>query len=49
MILPLHILGWLVAITASYLFYRLVEQPLNDWRHQQKKTLNLRHENSVNG
>lgn len=49
LILPLQILGWGVAIIASYFFYRLVEKPLNDWRHRQKKSTNLLHENSFNG
>jgi peptidoglycan/LPS O-acetylase OafA/YrhL len=31
-LLGLQILGWIVAISASYLFYRLVEQPLNQRR-----------------
>ncbi|UBF28989.1 acyltransferase [Kovacikia minuta CCNUW1] len=29
--------GWGVAIGVSYVFYRRVEKPLNDWRHQQTK------------
>ncbi|HEY9632649.1 MAG TPA: acyltransferase [Coleofasciculaceae cyanobacterium] len=49
MILLLQGLGWGVAIFVSYLFYRLVEKPLNDWRHRQKKSINRRYENSVNG
>jgi peptidoglycan/LPS O-acetylase OafA/YrhL len=32
--LLLQILGWVVAIGISYIFYRLVEKPLNDWRHR---------------
>ena len=47
--LLLQILGWSVAIIGSYRFYQLVEKPLNDWRHRQKKSINLLHENSVNG
>lgn len=36
MVLCLQILGWSVAIVVSYIFYRLVEKPLNSWRHRQK-------------
>lgn len=32
--LLLQILSWVVAVGMSYIFYRLVEKPLNDWRHQ---------------
>lgn len=39
LILPLQILGWGVAILGSCIFYRLVEKPLEDWRHSQKKPL----------
>jgi peptidoglycan/LPS O-acetylase OafA/YrhL len=34
MMLILQMLGWLVAISISFIFYQLVEKPLNDWRHQ---------------
>lgn len=37
--LAIQILGWWVAIIVSYIFYRLVEKPLEDWRHQQKTAL----------
>jgi peptidoglycan/LPS O-acetylase OafA/YrhL len=46
-ILLLQMLGWGVAIFMSYLFYRLVEKPLNDWRHRKKKSVNLSYENTV--
>lgn len=49
MILLLQMLGWIVAIFVSYLFYRLVEKPLNDWRHRKKKFIKQRYENPVNG
>lgn len=32
--LILQMLGWLVAIAVSFIFYQLVEKPLDDWRHQ---------------
>lgn len=32
MILFLQILGWIVAISASYIFYKFIEKPLNDLR-----------------
>lgn len=35
MIMLLQVLGWVVAISASFIFYRLIEKPLNDWRHRQ--------------
>ncbi|OKH56228.1 hypothetical protein NIES2101_00120 [Calothrix sp. HK-06] len=35
--LALQILGWVVAITGAFIFYRLVEVPVNDWRYQRKK------------
>ncbi|MGL5080771.1 MAG: acyltransferase family protein [Microcoleaceae cyanobacterium] len=38
--LPLQILGWIMALGVSYLFYRLIEQPLNDWRYQLRKPVN---------
>lgn len=31
-----QIVGWAVAIAVSYLFFRTVEKPLNDWRRQKK-------------
>ncbi len=34
--LLLVIFSWVVAITMSYLFYRVVEKPINDWRHHRK-------------
>ena len=34
----LQILGWILAISISYLFYRLVENPLNDWRYKKMTT-----------
>jgi peptidoglycan/LPS O-acetylase OafA/YrhL len=49
MVLLLQMIGWSVAIFGSYLFYRLVEKPLNDWRHRQKQFINKRYENPVNG
>lgn len=36
-VLPIQILGWIVPITGAYVFYRLVEKPLCDWRYQRKK------------
>lgn len=38
MILLLQVLGLGVATLASYLFYLLVEKPLNDWRYRQRKS-----------
>jgi peptidoglycan/LPS O-acetylase OafA/YrhL len=38
MMLLLQILGWAVAISVSFMFYRLIEKPLNDWRHQRTIT-----------
>ncbi len=38
MILLLQILGWAVAISVSFMFYLLVEKPLNDWRHPRTVT-----------
>ena len=32
--LLLQILGWLVAIAISYIFYTIAEKPLNNWRYQ---------------
>ena len=32
--LLLQILGWIVAITLSYIFYNLLEKPLNNWRYK---------------
>lgn len=32
--LILQVIGWIVAIAISYLFYCLAEKPLNSWRHQ---------------
>jgi peptidoglycan/LPS O-acetylase OafA/YrhL len=37
LMLPLQILGWIVAITVAYIFYRLIEKPLCDRRHQRNK------------
>ncbi len=34
--LALQILGWAVAITGGFIFYRLVEAPVNNWRHHKK-------------
>ena len=34
MMLMLQMVGWLVAISVSFVFFQLVEKPLNDWRHQ---------------
>ena len=34
----LQVLGWVVAFSVSYLFYRLVEKPLNDWRYKKIAT-----------
>jgi peptidoglycan/LPS O-acetylase OafA/YrhL len=42
----LQIIGWAVAISASYLFYRWIEKPLNDWRQRQTNSRNSKpHEN----
>ncbi|BAZ01856.1 putative acyltransferase [Tolypothrix tenuis PCC 7101] len=35
-----QIFSWIVAISASYIFYRLVEKPLNEWRHRQQVVTN---------
>ncbi|MGD1874831.1 MAG: acyltransferase family protein [Mastigocoleus sp.] len=39
-IVLLQIFGWIVALIASYIFYRFVEKPLNDWRYR-RKTLKI--------
>ncbi len=38
MMLCLQLFGWIVAILVSYIFYLLVEKPLNDWRYRQKNS-----------
>ncbi|MEH2197159.1 acyltransferase family protein [Nostoc sp.] len=38
MMLLLQIFGWAVAISVSFMFYRLIEKPLSDWRHQRTIT-----------
>jgi peptidoglycan/LPS O-acetylase OafA/YrhL len=35
--LPIEILAWSVAIAISYIFYRIVEKPLNQWRYTLNK------------
>lgn len=35
-ILLVQLVGWSVALIASYLFFRIVEKPLNDWRYSKK-------------
>ncbi|MGC1309745.1 MAG: acyltransferase [Phormidesmis sp.] len=42
-------LGWAVALIASYGFFRIVEKPLNDWRHQKKPITPIYYESSLNG
>lgn len=44
--LILQVLGWFVAIGISYLFYTLIENPLNIWRHQ-RYTLTKKHYESL--
>jgi peptidoglycan/LPS O-acetylase OafA/YrhL len=39
LMIPLQILGWTVAIAGSYLFYRIAEKPLNEWRQHQNKLI----------
>jgi peptidoglycan/LPS O-acetylase OafA/YrhL len=39
MFLLLQVLGLGVAIITGYLFYWLVEKPLNDWRYRQRKSV----------
>ncbi len=34
--LPVQILGWMIAISGSYIFFCTVEKPLNDWRQRSK-------------
>lgn len=36
MIILLQIFGWVVALIASYVFYRLVEKPIIQWRYHQR-------------
>ncbi|MEH1899755.1 MAG: acyltransferase [Nostoc sp.] len=36
--LLLQIISWAIVISFSFMFYRLVEKPLNDWRHQRTIT-----------
>lgn len=35
--LLVQIMGWAAAIAGAYIFYQLVEKPINDWRYQRKK------------
>jgi len=46
--LILQVVGWLVAIGISYLFYTLVENPLNTWRHQHYTFTKNRYESLAN-
>jgi peptidoglycan/LPS O-acetylase OafA/YrhL len=34
--LLLQIPGWIIPITASYIFFRLIEKPMIQWRHHQR-------------
>ncbi|MBF2009160.1 MAG: acyltransferase [Chlorogloeopsis fritschii C42_A2020_084] len=47
LVLPLQVLGWAVALGGSYLFYRCVEKPLNNWRRSQRLLIHSTHENSA--
>ena len=35
--LLVQIMGWAAAILGAYIFYQLVEKPINDWRYQRQK------------
>lgn len=43
--LLVQVLGWAVSLAASYLFFRTVEKPLNDWRRIRKTMRQSTHEN----
>lgn len=47
--LILQVVGWVVAIAISFLFYYLAENPLNRWRHKQNISTKLRYENLTDG
>lgn len=46
--LILQVVGWVIAIGISYLFYTLVENPLNTWRHQHYTLTKNRYESLAN-
>lgn len=39
--LIVQVLGWVLALTMSYIFFRTVEKPINEWRKQRAKPTQL--------